>query len=173
MHGRSCHPGPPAMGVPATVPARPSPTMPAVETCAGRLPAAEPPRAPGQRITSPGATGMTIATLPHRPSGSAVVHLGGSRARVAREMAPGSTEIVSVPRRSRARDPEPYLVRVLRAVGDRAPVVIAGLADERTALEREITRFGQHLDRFVEDPNLDDADDALRRRLRALHSHPG
>jgi hypothetical protein len=51
--------------------------------------------------------------------------------------------------------------------------VIAGLADERTALEREITRFGQHLDRFVEDPNLDDADDALRRRLRALHSHPG
>ena len=41
------------------------------------------------------------------------------------------------------------------------------------AFEREIMRIGHHPDRFVEDPNLDDADDALRRRLRALHSHPG
>jgi hypothetical protein len=117
--------------------------------------------------------GVTIATLPHRPAGSAVVHLGGAGARVARELASAGPEIVWVPRRSRARDPEPYLVRVLRAVGDRAPVVIAGLADERTALEREIARVGHHRDRFVEDPTLDAADDALRRRLRGLHSHPG
>ena len=173
MHGRSCHPGPLELGVPATVSATLAPTVPDAETCAGRLPPAEPPRAPGERTTSPGATGVTIATLPHLPSGSAVVHLGGTRARVARERAPGGAEIVSVPRRSRARDPEPYLARVLRAIGDRAPVVIAGLADERAAFEREIVRIGHHPDRFVEDPNLDDADDALRRRLRALHSHPG
>lgn len=173
MHGRSCHPAQPALGVPATVSATPAPTVPGVETCAGRPPAATPPRAPGERTTSPGATSVTIATLPHRPSGSAVVHLGSARARVARERAPGGAEIVSVPRRSRARDPEPYLVRVLRAVGDRAPVVIAGLADERSAFEREIVRLGHHPDWFVEDPHLDDVDDALRMRLRSLHSHPG
>ena len=173
MHGRSCHPGPPALGLSATVPAKPSPTVPGIETCPGRLPVPEQLRAPGERTTSPGATGVTMATMPHRPSGCAVVHLGGTRARVARERAPGKTEIVSVPRRTRAHDAEPYQVRVLRAVGDRSPVVIAGLADERTAFERKIAQTGHHPDRFVEDPDLDDADDALRRRLRALHSHPG
>ncbi len=172
MHGRSCHAGPPALGVPVTASATAAPAMPAVGTCAG-LPAAEPPPAPGKRTMSPGATSVTIATLPHRPSGSAVVYLGETRARVAREQAPGGADIVSVPRRSRAHDPQPYLVRVLRAVGDRAPVVIAGLPEQRTAFEREIVQTGHHPDRFVEDPHLNDADDALRMRLRSLHSHPG
>jgi hypothetical protein len=78
-----------------------------------------------------------------------------------------------VPRRSRARSPEPYLVRILHAIGDRSPIVIAGLADERIALEREFVRIDHHPERFVEDPRLDAVDDALRERLRALHSHPG
>ncbi len=172
MHGRSCRPGPPALGVPAWV-ASPARAEDRLERGVARGQAAEPPRAPGERITSPGAIGVTVATLPHRPSGGAVVFLGRTRARVARERAAGATEFVSVPRRSRARAPEPYLARVLRAVGDRAPVVIAGLADERNALEREVEGVDHHPDRFIEDPNLDAADDALRRRLRALHSHPG
>ena len=173
MHGRSSRPGPPALVVSSTVPSDLAAAAHAVEPSEGRRPVAEPPRAPGERTTSPGAIGATLATLPHRPSGGAVVHLGGTRARVARERAPGGAEIVSVPRRSRARCPEPYLVRVLRAIGDRSPVVIAGTADERTALEREFVRIGHHPDRFVEDPHLDADDDALRGRLRALHSHPG
>ena len=136
-------------------------------------PVKEHPPAPGERTTSPGAMTGTTATLPHRPSGGAVVHLGRTNARVARDRAGGRTEIVSVPRRSRGRSPAPYLVRILHAVGDRAPVVIAGLADERTALEREFVRIGHHPERFIEDPHLDAVDDALRGRLRALHSHPG
>jgi hypothetical protein len=115
----------------------------------------------------------TVATLPHPPLGGAVVHLGPAGARKARDRAGGRPEMVSIPRRSRARNPAPYLVRILHAVGDRAPVVIAGLADERTALEREFVRIGHHPERFIEDPHLDAADEALRGRLRALHSHPG
>lgn len=171
MHGRSHRPGSPALGGPATVPA-----IPAVPATGG-LPAprstAEPPRAPGERTTSPGATGVTVATLPHRPSGGAVVHLARTGARVARDRGVGGAELVSVPRRSRARSPEPYPVRILHAVGDRSPIVIAGLPDERTAVERELVRIGHHPERFIEDPHLDPADDALCRRLRALHSHPG
>lgn len=159
MHGRSTHPGPPSPAAP--------------ETPVPGAPAAAPARSPGERTTSPGATASTAATLPHRPSGAAVVHLGCAGARVALDRAGGSARIVSVPRRSRGRIPEPYLVRVLHAVGDRAPVVIAGLADERTALEREFVRIGHHPERFIEDPHLDGVDEALRGRLRALHSHPG
>jgi hypothetical protein len=81
--------------------------------------------------------------------------------------------MVSIPRRSRGRSPGPYLVRVLHAVGDRAPIVIAGLPDERTALEREFVRIGHHPERFVEDPHLDAVDETLLLRLRALRSHPG
>ena len=161
MHGRSTHPGPPDLATPGTPPV-PAP-----------LAAAEPPPSPGERTTSPGAMTGTVATLPHGPSGGAVVHLARAGARVARDRAAGRPEIVSVPRRSRARNPAPYLVRILHAVGDRAPVVIAGLADERTALEREFVQIGHHPERFIEDPHLDAVDEVLLGRLRALHSHPG
>lgn len=160
MHGRSTRPGPPDLTPPAT------PTMPANVS-------AERPRSPGERTTSPGATTVTVATLPHGPSGSAVVHLGRAGARVARDGATGRPEIISVPRRSRARSPEPYLVRILHAVGDRSPLVIAGLADERTELERELVRIDHRPERLIDDPHLDAVDEALRGRLRALHSHPG
>jgi hypothetical protein len=132
MHGRSTDPGSPDLAAPATLP------VPA------NLPAAEPPPAPGERTTSPGAMSGTVATLPHRPSGSAVVRLAPTGARVARDRSGGRPEIVAVPRRSRARSPAPYLVRILHAVGDRAPVVIEGFADERTALEREFVWIGHH-----------------------------
>ena len=115
----------------------------------------------------------TVATLPHDPSGGAVIHLGRTGARVARDRATGGPEIVAVPRRSRARRPEPYLLRILHAVGERAPLVIGGVPDERTALERELVRIGHQPERFIEDPRLDPVDEALRARLRALHSHPG
>ena len=161
MHGRSTRPGSPDVAAPATSP----------EPANRRQ--ADPPPAPGMRTTSPGALTATAATLPHRPLGCAVVHLGRTGARVARDRAKGRPEIISVPRRSRGRDPAPYLVRILHAVGDRAPVVIAGLAEERTALEREFVRIGHHPERFVEDPHLDAVDEALRLRLRALHGHPG
>jgi hypothetical protein len=115
----------------------------------------------------------TIATLPHDAAGAAVVHLAKAGARVARERATGGFEIVSVPRQSRARSPEPYLHRILRAVGDRSPLVVAGLPDERTALELEFVRIGHHPERFIEDPDLEPLDGALRGRLRALRSHPG
>jgi hypothetical protein len=161
MHGRSTHPGSPDVAPPPT------------RAVAAHQPAAEPPPAPGERTTSPGAMTGTIATLPHDPSGGAVVYLGRTGARVARDRAGGRPEVLSVPRRSRGHDPAPYLVRILHAIGDRAPVVIAGFADERTALEREFVRIGHHPERFIEDPHLDAGDDALRGRLRGLHSHPG
>lgn len=161
MHGRSTHPGQPDVAVPATPPAP------------GHRPLADPPPAPGERTTSPGALTGTVTTIPHRPSGGAVVYLGPTGARVARDRAGGRPEIASVPRRSRGRRPAPYLVRILHAVGDRAPVVIAGIADERTALEREFVRIGHHPERFIEDPHLDAVDETLRLRLRALHAHPG
>jgi hypothetical protein len=173
MHGRSSHPGSAVRVVPATVPSPPTPARAAVEATPTGRSATEIPRAPGERTTSPGATGGTVATLPHRPSGGAVVHLGVAGARVARDRTAGGADIVSVPRRSRARVQEPYLVRILHAVGDRSPVVIAGIEDERTALEREFVRIGHHPERFIEDPHLDAADEALRGRLRALRSHPG
>jgi hypothetical protein len=149
------------------------PAAPILTAFPGARSTAEPPRAPGERTTSPGATCGTVATLPHHPSGGAVVHVGRTRARIARDRAAGVVEVLSVPRRSRARSPEPYVARILHAVGDRSPVVIAGLADERTVLERELVRIGHHPEGLIEDPHLDPVDDALRRRLRALRSHPG
>ena len=160
MHGRSTHPGPPGIAAPGA-PTRPT-TRPARRAIS-----------PGERTTSPGATTATLATLPHRPLGCAVVHLGRAGARVVRDRPGGSPEIVVIARRSRARVPAAYLVRVLDAVGDRAPVVIAGLADERTALEQEIAQRGHDRERFIDDPHVDSADEALRGRLRELHSHPG
>jgi hypothetical protein len=160
MHGRSTHPGPTNTTEPGPVKGPPQP--PARRAVS-----------PGERTTSPGATTTTVATLPHRPLGCAVVHLGRVGARVARDHPGGSPEIVAIGRRSRARMPVAYLARVLEAVGDRAPVVIAGLADERAALEEEIVRRGRDPERFIEDPLVDSADEALRGRLRELHSHPG
>ena len=161
MHGRSTHPG------------SPSAVRPAFDAARTAWPATEPPPAPGTRTTSPGATTPTLATLPHARSGGAVIHVGRTEARVARDLVAGRPEIVSVPRRSRARRPEAFLDRVLLAVGDRSPLVIAGPAVERIALERELGRLGQCPDRWIDDSSLDGSDELLRLRLRALHSHPG
>ena len=161
MHGRSAHPTPPLLEAPA------SPT----EVPRPRVDSREP--APIERTTRPSATGGRAATIPPGPSSGAVVHLGRTGARVARHGTAGRPQIVAVPRCSRARSAEPYLVRILHAVGDRAPVVIAGLADDRTALERELVRIGHEPDRFIEDAHLDGVDQALRDRLHALGSDPG
>lgn len=160
MHGRSTHLGPPDLGEPGAL------TRPRQATTRRAV-------SPGERTTSPGATTTTVATLPHRPLGCAVVHLGRAVARVARDRPGGSPDMVVIARRSRARIPASYLARVLDAVGDRAPVVIAGLTDERMALAEEIARRGQDPERFIEDPIVGSADEALRGRLRELHSHPG
>lgn len=161
MHGRSTHPGSPPAVRPAFVAGRTA------------VPATETPPAPGTRTTSPGATTPTLATLPHARSGGAVVHVGRTEARVARDLAAGQPQIVSVPRRSRARRPEAFLDRILLAVGDRSPLVIAGSEVERAALEQQLGRLGGSPDRWIDDPAVDASDESLRLRLRALHSHPG
>ena len=79
MHGRSTH-----------APAAP-------------VPGAEHVPSPGERTTSPGATGPTPATMPHGRLGGAVVLLAASEAVVARTRPDGRDEIARVPRRSRTR----------------------------------------------------------------------
>lgn len=150
MHGRSTRPAtPPAVG-------------------AGHAPS------PGERTTSPGATGPTPATLPHGPAGAAVVLLGATEAVVARTRADGRDEIVRVARRARRAGAPAYHVRVLHEVGDRAPIVIMGPSAERTSFERELVRLSHRPDLFVEEPAVHDAHpQALLERLRGLRSHPG
>ncbi len=161
MHGRSARPTPPLLEVPVSHTGVPRQRVDSGEA------------APVERTTSPGATGKPVATDPPGSPGGAVVHLGQTGARVARHGAAGRPQIVAVPRCSRARSAEPYLVRILHVVGDRSPVVIAGFADDRTALERELVRIGHEPDRFIEDAHLDGVDQALRDRLHALRSGPG
>jgi hypothetical protein len=129
---------------------------------------------PGQRTTSPGATAATLATLPHGRLGGAVVLLAASEAVVARTRPDGRDEIVRVRRRTRVVDAPPFFVRLLREVGDRAPVVFLGSAAERTALERLFVAIGRQPDRILDEASVHDAHpEALLERLRALRSHPG
>jgi hypothetical protein len=129
---------------------------------------------PGERTTSPGATAATLATLPHGRLGGAVVLLAATEAVVARTRPDGRDEIVRVRRRTRAADAPPFLVRVLREVGDRAPIVILGSAAERTALERLVVAISHQPDRILDEGSVHDAHpEALLMRLRGLRSHPG
>ena len=149
MHGRSTHPLP----VPA--------------------PGGEHAPSPGERTTSPGATGPTAATMPHGRLGGAVVLLAATEAVVARTRPDGRDEIARVPRRSNRPAPS-FFLRVLHELGDRAPVVIMGTAPDRTAFEREFVMVSHRPDRLVEDASVHDAHpEALLERLRSLRSHPG
>ena len=150
MHGRSTHS--PAAPVPG----------------AGHAPS------PGERTTSPGATGPTPATMPHGCLGGAVVLLAATEAVVARTRPDGRDEITRVPRRSRRAGAPSFFVRILHELGDRAPVVILGASPERTAFEREFVMISHRPDRLVEDASVHDAHpEALLERLRGLRSHPG
>jgi len=150
MHGRSTHPLP----VPA--------------------PGGEHAPSPGERRTSPGATGPTAATMPHGRLGGAVVLLAATEAVVARTRPDGRDEIARVPRRGSHPGAPPFFLRVLHELGDRAPVVIMGTAPDRTAFEREFVMVSHRPDRLVEDASVHDAHpEALLERLRSLRSHPG
>lgn len=129
---------------------------------------------PGERTTSPGATGPTPATLPHGRLGGAVVLLAATEAVIARTRPDGHDEIRRVRRRTRRADAPPFHVRVLHELGDRAPVLIMGPASERTAFERELVMVSHRPDRILEDASVHDAHpEALLERLRGLRSHPG
>jgi len=150
MHGRSTHP--------------PAPPVPGVEHAPS----------PGERTTSPGATGPTAATLPHGPLGGAVVMLAATEAAIARTRPDGRDEVVRVGRRTRAAGAPAFYVRVLREIGDRAPVVILGPEEERIAFERELVLVSHRPDRILEEAGVHDAHPvALLERLRSLRSHPG
>ncbi len=150
MHGRSTHS--PAAPVPG----------------AGHVPS------PGERTTSPGATGPTPATMPHGHLGGAVVLLAATEAVVARTRADGRDEITRVPRRSGRTGSPAFFLQILRELGDRAPVVIMGAGPERTAFEREFVMISHRPDRLLEDASVHDAHPAaLLERLRGLRSHPG
>ncbi len=152
MHGRSTH----------------APVAP--------VPGAEHVPSPGERTTSPGATGPTSATMPHGRLGGAVVLLAATEAVVARTRPDGRDEIARVPRR-RGRagaGAAPFFLRVLHELGDRAPVVIMGTAPDRTAFEREFVMVSHRPDRLLEDASVHEAHpEALLERLRSLRSHPG
>jgi hypothetical protein len=150
MHGRTSHP-------PAT-------PVPGVEHAPS----------PGERTTSPGATGPTPATLPHGPLGGAVVLLAATEAVIARTRPDGRDEIARVKRRGRRAEAPSFHVRVLHELGDRAPVLIMGSPAERTAFEREFVAISHRPDRLLEEASVHDAHpEALLQRLRGLRSHPG
>lgn len=150
MHGRSTHaPAPPVPG-PEHVPS------------------------PGERTTSPGATGPTPATMPHGRLGGAIVLLAASEAVIARTRPDGRDEIARVPRSSGRASTPSFFVRILHELGDRAPVVIMGSGPDRTAFEREFVLVSHRPDRLLEDASVHDAHPAaLLERLRSLRSHPG
>ena len=150
MHGRTSHP--------------PAPPAPGAEHAPS----------PGERTTSPGATGPTPATMPHGRLGGAVVLLAATEAVIARTRPDGRDEITRVRRRTRRTGAPPFHVRILHELGDRAPVLILGSSAERTAFEREFVAVSHRPDRLMEDADVHDAHPvALLERLRGLRSHPG
>ncbi len=150
MHGRTSQP--PAQPVPGT----------------------EPAPSPGERTTSPGATGPTTADLPHGQLGGAVVLLAATEAVIARTRPDGLDEVTRVRRQARRTGDLSFFVRVRHAVGDRAPVLILGTPVERTAFEREFVMVSHRPDRLLEDASVHDAHpQAMLERLRGLRSHPG
>jgi hypothetical protein len=141
---------------------------------AAPVPGVEHAPSPGERTTSPGATGPTPATMPHGPLGGAVVLLAATEAVVARTRPDGRDEIARVRRASRRPDAASFHVRILHELGDRAPILILGAAAERTAFEREFVAVSHRPDRIMEDASVHDAHpEALLERLRGLRSHPG
>ena len=129
---------------------------------------------PGERTTSPGATGQTPATMAHGRLGGAVILLAATEAVMARTRADGRDEITRIPRRGGPAGTPSFFVRVLRELGDRAPVVIMGSTADRTAFERAFVAVSHRPDRLLEDASIHDAHpEALLERLRGLRSHPG
>jgi hypothetical protein len=118
--------------------------------------------------------GPTAATLPHAPSGGAVVLLAANEAVVARTNADGHDEIARVRRQTRAKGAPSFFLRVLHELGDRSPILIMGSPAERTAFEREFVLVSHRPDRLLDDASVHDAHpEALLERLRGLRSHPG
>jgi hypothetical protein len=111
--------------------------------------------------------------MPHGRLGGAVVLLAATEAVVARTRPDGWDEIARVPRRG-GRNAATFFLRVLRELGDRAPVVILGAGPDRTAFEREFVMVSHRPDRLLEDASVHDAHPAaLLERLRGLRSNPG
>jgi len=151
MQDRSCHP-------PAVEPSAPEPARPA---------------SPGARTASPGSVSATAATLPHGAPGGAVVLFGVIEAVVARTRPDGRDEIVRIRRRTRAAGAPPFLLRVIRELGERAPIVVLSPGDEQTAFERALVAISHRPDHIFEDSSVHDAHPAaLLERLRALRAHP-
>jgi hypothetical protein len=150
--------------MPGRITHAPSPPVPGVEHAPSQ----------GERTTGPGATGPTLASMPHGRPGGAVVLLAATEAVVARTRRDGRDEIVRVRRRTRAAGAPTFFVRILHELGERAPVLILGGSADRTAFEREFVMVSHRPDRLMEDASVHDAHpEALLERLRGLRSHPG
>ncbi len=152
MQGRSSHP--PAVELPAHRPTRPA--------------------RPGARTASPGPKAAEPATRPDGALGGAVVLFGVTEAVIARTRPDGRDEIVRIRRRTRAAGAPRFFVRVIHELGERAPIVVLGQLDERTAFERELVAISHRPDRILEDPSIHDAHPAaLLERLRAVRERRG
>ena len=100
--------------------------------------------------------------------------LGATEAVIARTRPDGRDEVVRVRRRTRRAGAPPFFVRVIRELGERAPVVVMGTSDERTAFERELVAISHRPDRILEDASVHDAHPAaLLERLRAIRPTAG
>ncbi len=109
---------------------------------------------------------MTTQTVQPLPT-SAAVWLNTSHALVARTDLDGKVMTVDV---IRGVEPETsYLVRVVRAIGDRQRVMFLGPSSPRLALEREYVAVFQHPDRLVDVDAVDPTDStSLAKRLSTL-----
>jgi hypothetical protein len=79
---------------------------------------------------------------------SAVVWLNGREARVARTGTRGRPVVVTI--RRGVGEVDPFLLRVVREIGDRERVVILGPGSARLALEREYVSLYRRPERLVD-----------------------
>ncbi len=98
---------------------------------------------------------------------SAVVWLNGREARIARTGEGGEPVVAEVRRDVDGADP--FLLRVVRAIGDQERVVILGPGSARLALEREYVSLYRRPDRLVDvEPAGAVSSDDLVERLTTL-----